>query len=322
MARTVGIAMIVLCSVASVLCSGESATQPATQPAGGTSLDLGNGVSLKLVLVPAGKFLMGSPSDEKNRSNDEGPQREVTIRRPFYLAETPVTLDQFTAFVKDSGYQTEAERTPPRVTGSEVRGGRAELVRSRVYTWRNPGFEQKGDHPVVRVSWNDAQAFCDWLSKKSGRKVHLPTEAQWEYACRAGTKTAYPWGGNPDDGKGWANGRDQSYRKMYPKGAAEQFFNWDDGFVNTSPVGTFRANAFGLRDMVGNVWQWCGDYYEKYGSGAAEDPTGPDKGSQRVLRGGAYVVVPWCCRSAARSGRTPTDRNPQTGFRIAVTAGE
>ncbi len=174
---------------------------------------------------------------------------------------------------------------------------------------------------MVQVSWNDAKAFCDWLSKKSGKTVALPTEAQWEYACRAGTKTAYPWGDNPDDGKGWANCADQSLKKKFPYAAAGwRVFSWDDNFVFTSPVASFKANAFGLYDMNGNALQWCSDRYGDYEKGAVTDPTGADAGGLRVLRGGSWRGGPRNCRSAGRGWGTPGGRHDGSGFRVAVLA--
>jgi len=323
MMKILGMAMLVLgMFFAAVGCdSRESTTQ--TPQAGargaagakGLTLDLGNKVTMTLVQIPAGKFLMGSPE-----SGPEEVQHEVTISKPFYMGVTHVTVDQFAAFVKDSAYKTDAEKAG-WAKGFEVRDGR--LVGSkRVHgcPWRNPGFDQKGDHPVVQVSWNDAKAFCDWLSKKTGKTVVLPTEAQWEYACRAGTKTAYPWGDNPDDGKGWANCADQSLKKKSPTPAAITFFNWDDGFAFTSPVGSFKPNAFGLYDMIGNACQWCQDRAGSYSKRAATDPTGMDAGDFRVLRGGSWYRGPGDCRSARRLIYTPNDRFCSIGFRVALVA--
>jgi formylglycine-generating enzyme required for sulfatase activity len=158
------------------------------------------------------------------------------------------------------------------------------------------------------------------LPKKSGKTVVLPTEAQWEYACRAGTKTAYSWGDNPDDGKGWANCADQSFTKKLPN-AGWTFFSWDDSFVFTSPVGTFKTNAFGLYDMVGNAWQWCQDRYGDYDKGAATDPTGPLVGGPNLLRGGSWYSGPGECRSARRLRLYPGGRvNGGGGFRVEVAS--
>jgi len=311
---------------------------PATEPAKELTLNLGGGVTMKMVLIPAGKFLMGSPDEEKKAAVKEvvaagipevqasdalkdEVQHEVTISKPFYLGITHVTVDQFAAFVKDSGYKTDAEKDGWGI-GFEIKDGKIDFKKMDGGSWRNPSFDQKGDHPVVQVSWNEARAFCDWLSKKGGKTVVLPTESQWEYACRAGSKTAYPWGDNPDDGKGWANCADQSLKKKLPNAPAEwKFFSWDDGFVFTSPVGSFKANAFGLYDMTGNVWQWCQDRYGDYEKGAVTDPTGADAGDLCVLRGGSWYSSPRYCRSAFRFWNDPGNRIDDYGFRVAVAAG-
>ena len=286
-------------------------------------LDLGTGVTMKLVLIPAGTFLMGSGETEKDHVADEA-QHEVTISKPFFLGVTHVTVDQFAAFAKDSGYQTDAEKAGWSY-GFEVRDGAGAFKKMDGVSWRKASFDQKGDHPVVQVSWNDARAFCDWLSRKTGKTVHLPTEAQWEYACRAGTKTAYPWGDDPDDGTGWANCADLSLQTRIPNAVAalspvgqSRVFGWDDGFVFTSPAGSFKANAFGLHDMIGNAAQWCQDRYGDYETGAATDPGGPDTGDRRVLRGGSWINNTLACRSARRSKNSADVRHALCGFRVAV----
>jgi formylglycine-generating enzyme required for sulfatase activity len=274
------------------------------------TLDLG-GVAMKCVLIPAGKFIMGSPASEANRGGDET-QHQVTITKPFYMGVTEVTVGQFSAFVKETAHQTEAEKEGWGLTWT---GTTFEKVNGA--SWHKPGFPQEDTHPVTEVSWNDAVAFCQWLSRKSGRTVRLPTEAEWEYACRAGTTTAYQWGDDPDMGKGWCNAADQTAKARFPNWVA---FNWADGYVFTSPGGSFRANAWGLYDMHGNVWEWCADWYDKeyYGSGASVDPRGPVSGEGRVLRGGAWGDDPRRCRSACRYWTTPGRRFGLIGFRLAV----
>ncbi len=316
--------------------TGVWAEPTAAPPTKELTLDLGNGVALKLVEIPAGKFTMGSPEEEKKAAVKEAVaagipeaatsdpfknevRHEVTISKPFYMGITHVTVDQFAAFVNDSGYKTDAEKDGWAV-GFEIKDGKIDFKKMDGCFWRNPSFDQKGDHPVVQVSWNDAKAFCDWLSKKSGKTVALPTEAQWEYACRAGTKTAYPWGDNPDDGKGWANCSDQSLKKKNPNQKGGTFFSWDDGYVFTSPVASFKANAFGLYDVNGNACQWCQDRYGDYEKGAATDPTGAPTGSLRVLRGGSWLNFPGFCRLAGRSRIPPAFRFDYLGFRVAAVA--
>jgi formylglycine-generating enzyme required for sulfatase activity len=276
------------------------------------TLDLGNKVTMKLALIPSGKFQMGSPDNEKDRSSDEGPQREVTISKPFYMGVYEVTKDQFGQFIADSGHKTDAEKEGWAYAWE---GSKWDKVNGA--SWKKPGFTQADDHPVTEVSHNDAIEFCKWLGKKTGKSVSLPTEAQWEYAARGGTKTAYPWGDDPDDGKGWANAADQSAKKQF---SGWTCFSWDDGYVFTAPVGKFKANAFGLHDMIGNVWEWCDDWYDAkyYANANKTDPTGPASGAHRVLRGGSWLNSPRDCRSAYRSRHDPGLRPNYIGFRVVV----
>lgn len=278
--------------------------QPSTNPIDAApkqvALSLSQNVNVKFVQIPAGRFLMGSPLGEKDRDPGEI-QHEVTISKPFYMGVTPVTVDQWAVFVAETGHQNPDERgvpvdhrrQPPALPGT---------------TWRSPGFDQTGDHPVVHVSYTDCTEFCSWLSKKSGKRVTLPTEAQWEYAARAGATTAYPWGDNPADGKGWAN-------------VSQKFFGWDDGFVHTSPVASFKPNAFGLYDMTGNVRQWCFDRFAEYTNAPAIDPIGPIHGIRYVARGGTFETDPASTRLAYRLHHPNPDRHfGALGFRIAIAA--
>jgi formylglycine-generating enzyme required for sulfatase activity len=331
MTKTIGFAVIVIGAAWWALGAGaaedaagpatrpSAATGPSSQPAKELTLDLGNKVTMKLALIPSGKFMMGSPETEKGRDTDEA-QHEVTISKAFYMGTTHVTVDQFAAFVKDSGYKTDAEKDGWSA-GIEIEDGKIVVKKVDGASWRKPSFDQKGDHPVVQVSWNDAKAFCDWLSKKSGKKVALPTEARFEYACRGGAKTAYPWGDSPDDGKGWANCADQSLKKKLSNAPAVwTFFSWDDGFVFTSPVGSFKGNSFGLYDMIGNAFEWCSDWYDKdyYANCPKTDPQGPASGAYRVLRGGGWLNIPQLCRSALRPRLDPGYRYRSVGFRVVL----
>ena len=317
MTKSVGIAVIVLGSAWWALSAGaaspstQPATQPSTQPAKELTLDLGNKVTMKLALIPAGKFTMGSPKDEKDRSDDEGPQREVTISKAFYMGVYEVTRGEFAAFVKDAGYKTDAEKEGWAYAWDGKSWGKVDGA-----SWKKPGFEQTDEHPVTEISHNDAVAFCDWLTKKTGKTVRLPPEAEWEYACRGGTNTAYPWGDDPDDGKGWANAADQTAKKQFSNWTA---FSWDDGYVFTAPVGKFKPNAFGLHDMIGNVWEWCADWYaDSYANANNTDPQGPASGTSRVLRGGSWCDLPQLCRSARRLRSSPGFRVIDLGFRVVV----
>ena len=275
---------------------------------------ISNSIGAKLRFIPAGEFLMGSPDIDKDAEDDEKPQQRVRITRPFYLGMTEVTRGQFRRFVDDAGYQTEAEKDGKGGSGWNEEAKNFE--QDPRYTWQNPGFEQTDEHPVVNVSWNDAVAFCQWLSRKEGKTYRLPTEAEWEYACRAGTTTRYQCGEDPEGLAAVGNVADGTAREKFPDWAA---IGARDGYVFTAPVGRYTPNARGLLDMHGNVWEWCSDWYEKdyYGRSAAEDPRGSGPASLRVLRGGGWYPEPRVARSANRNAFVPGLRYVNVGFRLA-----
>ena len=261
-------------------------------------LDLGNGVKMELIRVEPGTFTEGSPESEAGRGADET-QRTITISQPYYLARFPVTYRQWEAFAKDSSYKTEAEKGQ---SGGYGWDGTA-LRQAKEYTWRFPGFAQAETHPVTLVTWFDAQEYLKWLSRKTGRVCKLPSEAQWEYACRAGSSTAWPTG---DDE------------------LAANVWSWNSGNAagRTYPVGKKQANAWGFQDMGGQVWEWCQDWYAPYEAGPATDPLQTnDKLSdkpRRVLRGGSFIKSANFARSAARYRNDPRSRNADNGFRVMV----
>ena len=273
-------------------------------------LDLGGGVSMKMALIPAGKFTMGSPDSERDRRSSET-QHEVTISSPFHMGVHEVTRGQFAAFVNVAGYRTDAEKM-----GTARIMGESGWEDGAGASWRQVGFPQTDDHPVVCVSWNDAAAFCTWLSARTGKTVRLPTEAEWEYACRAGAKTAFQWGDNPDDGAGWCNSADLTGRERFPDWG--NVFNWADGYVFTAPAGSFKANAFGLYDIQGNVCEWCGDRYGAIGPEPAIDPAGPEVGTTRAIRRGAWLDRVPGSRIAFREGAAPDVRLSTLGFRVVL----
>jgi formylglycine-generating enzyme required for sulfatase activity len=260
---------------------------------------------LEFVWVEPGRFLMGSPASDKDADDDEKPQRETRIEKGFYLGRTPVTVDQFRVFVRETGYKTDAEAGGRGGHGYNVELNKFEGWFPR-HTWRSAGWPLTDDHPVGNVSWNDAVRFCEWLSRKSGRSVRLPTEAEWEYACRAGTTTRFFTGDDPASLRGFANVPDEALRTKLGRPADPKvWFPFDDGYPFTAPVGQFKPNPWGLNDMIGNVWQWCGDEF-------------PDDAPRRVLRGGSYNLNIPTCRCAFRGFGKPESRYSYTSFRLVV----
>ena len=239
--------------------------------------EITNSIGMKLVLVPKGTFMMGSPESEQGRNENET-QHEVTISKDYYLGVYEVTQAQY----------------------EKVMGKNLSLFQGAIVGNEN------ADLPVENVSWDEAVKFCKKLSdlpeeKKTGRVYRLPTEAEWEYACRAGSKTAYSF----DDEEG-----------LLPE------YGWfsRNSSRRTHTVGLLEPNAWGLHDMHGNVWEWCSDWYEEYPKGAVSDPTGPKEGSNRVDRGGSWYNEAASCRSAYRYGSSPSSRIISHGFRVALSS--
>ncbi len=228
-----------------------------------------NSIGMKLVLIHAGSFSMGAPEEEIGRQNEETPH-EVTISKSYYLGACEVTQDQY----------------------ESVMGN-------------NPSAFKGAKNPVEMVSWYDAVSFCKKLSempeeRATGREYRLPTEAEWEYACRATSSAAYSFGDAADE-------------------LSEYVWCGEHLGSKPHPVGEKKANRWGLFDMHGNVWEWCQDWYGVYPSGAATDPSGPNEGSSRVLRGGCWINDAGSCLSAYRSRNSPSDRSNGVGFRVALS---
>ena len=275
-----------------------------------------NTLGMEFVHVEPGEFAMGTsaaqvdqilklfPDARREEFDAEQPAHVVHITRAFELGKNKVTVSQFRKFVSSTHYQTDADR--------EGTGG------AGFKAW----FPQSDDHPVINVSWNDAHAFCDWLTRREndGVRYRLPTEAEWEYACRAGSTTLFTNGDDPEKLALIGNVADASARRKYPD------WTWtikaDDGCVYTSPVGSYAPNAWGLHDMIGNVWEWCEDGYQvdyyKTLNSPSNDPQGSSLASFRVIRGGCWFIHPRRCRPADRGGFAPGFRCSSLGFRLAA----
>ncbi len=244
----------------------------------------------EMVYLPGGTFQMGDLQGKG--SENERPMHEVTLDA-FAMGRYPVTVGEFRRFVDATGYRTEAERQG----GAWVYDGKEWGQKADAH-WRNPHFPQEDAQPVVCVSWNDAAAYCEWLSEQTGERYSLPTEAEWEYACRASNEAEYCFGDNERQLEDYA---------WYSKNAGGE----------THPVGEKRTNAWGLHDVHGNVWEWVRDWYGSYSKESQRNPTGPETGSRRVFRGGSWNSVAENCRSAVRYRNDPGRRHNGLGFRLA-----
>lgn len=282
------------------------------------------------VAVPGGRFAMGDPFGEGYATDGEHPVHPVELS-PFGLDATAVTNASFATFVKDSGYVTDAERWgSSAVFHLAFTGDRSDVLSSvdgagwwlavRGACWRHPegpgsAVGDRANHPVVHVSWTDATAYATWAGKR------LPTEAEWEYGARGGLEGArFPWGDELRRGRRWPL---NIWQGRFPTHNTAE-----DGFLTTAPVKSYRPNGYGLWQTVGNVWEWCADWfspqtYQDAGSAVTTDPTGPAEGESRVMRGGSYLCHDSYCyryRVAARSSNTPESSSGNLGFRCATSA--
>lgn len=276
------------------------ATRQRTQP-GATFRDCPT--CPQMVVVPAGSYQMGSPSYEAGRYDDEGPEHRVTIGQAFAVGVYEVTRGEYGRFVSTTGYEGESGCRVWTGEKWESRSGRS---------WRTSGFGQSEREPVVCVSWQDAQAYTEWLSRQTGKTYRLLSEAEWEYVARAGTTTARYWGEGESGQCRYANGAD-----------SRTDFDWrigcDDGYARTAPVGSYQQNAFGLYDVLGNVWEWTQDCWNASYAGAPRDGRAWERGEcgRRVLRGASWYIRPRGLRSANRFGGLADNWVDSGGFRIA-----
>lgn len=277
-------------------------------------IDLGNGVTLSLTLIPHGRFMMGSCQTEGVWQRNDETQHEVTLTKPFYMGITEVTRGQFASFVRNSGYKTDAEKDGK---GGDGYDGEKWIARAE-YNWRNIGIDQTDNHPVVNVTWYDAVAFCQWLSKKESRQFRLPTEAEWEYACRSGVSVDVKCGDGDEDMYKYGNYCDESNTENW----AWQDKKHNDGEDNIAKVGIYLPNTWGLYDMRGNVQEWCQDWYGEYGSAAVSNPIGVQIGETRIVRGGCWYAPLSMCLPTRRSRLKPNGRDSGVGFRVILELAE
>ena len=285
--------------------------------------------NIRFLRIPAGEFAMGSTdadiktrvarNDEwaKERFASEAPQHKVRLSQDYFLSQFEVTVGQFRRFVEATNYKTEAESGKGQALAVAVDGkGKAQPGA----TWRQPGFEQRLDHPVVCVSWHDARAFCDWLNREDKQKprglvYRLPTEAEWECAAGGPDSAQYPWGNEWDAAR--CNAADKRAALNYGHR------NIDDGHARTAPVGSYSPRGdspFGLADMVGNVCEWCEDIYdtEFYQRSPTTNPLNLKNGENRVIRGDGWNSVQDACRTKCRDAYRPHNSTSVIGFRVAL----
>jgi len=286
-----------------------------------------NSIGMKLVHIPAGEFMMGSLKGEidwlrltfrktwreghKQWFQDELPLHPVRITRSFYMGATEVTVGQFREFVKATKHKTDAETGDGGMVFSKTEN---RWTPEKGMKWDSVSWKISEDQPVVFVSWNDAKAFCRWLSRREKKTYRLPTEAEWEMACRGGSVwTRYPWGNRlPGD-------RDTNFGDGNAK-LPGNLATVDDGYRFVAPVGSYRPNGFGLHDMDGNVMEWVEDYYDRnyYESSPVDDPQGPSVGQSRVNRGGNWFASPSDGRCAFRGFSSANMSFWNLGFRVIM----
>jgi formylglycine-generating enzyme required for sulfatase activity len=270
----------------------------------------------EMVVLPAGAFTMGSPENEQGRFSDESPRHVVTFARPFAVGKFEITVDQFSAFVKETAYDAGSKCLTLEEGKSAVRDGRS---------WRNPGYPQTSSHPAACVNWHDAKAYLGWLTKKAGKQYRLLTEAEWEYAARAtttpGSASRYTFGDDDSAMCRYGNVADKTARQTIPGASTWTIYPCSDGYAYAAPVGTFAANAFGLYDVHGNVREWTEDCYNIGYNGAPTDgsPWLAGDCDHRVVRGSMWGSSPANVRLALRLKDPNDTRSQDIGFRIART---
>lgn len=265
-------------------------------------------VAPRLIVLPAGDFVMGAPRSEPGSLDAERPQHRVRIGYSLAVGKFDVTRGEFAEFVAEAKYHTGRDGCVG-FTGKSFETNNA-------YNWKNPGFPQTDDHPVVCVSWQDANAYATWLSRKTGKPYRLLSEAEWEYAARGGRRTPYWWGKRIETGCAFANMADLRAKRVFPWWGVS---NCDDRYVFTSPVGAYAPNPAGLYDISGNAWQWVLDCWNRDYAHAPANGAAWQAGNctQHIIRGGAWNDRPRGVRLAYRAKAHADVRGAGIGFRIA-----
>ncbi len=270
----------------------------------------------EMVRIPSGTFVMGTPAHESRSTGLSAESQAVIVKihKPFAIGRVEVTRREYRAFIQDAGYDV---RSPCLIWDDEKK----RFAADRSHDWESPGRprEPLDDHPAACVSWSDAKAYVQWLAHKTGKSYRLPSEAEWEYVARAGSNTRWPWGDNPADACDFANIYDLVSHESYA-------FGWEavhcrDGYADLAPVGALRANAFGVYDMIGNVWEWTEDCWTDSYVGRPRDArawvwTGGC--TQHIRRGGSWTSPAEQARSAYREVGDVAERRGDGGFRIAL----
>ncbi len=262
----------------------------------------------EMVVIPSGRFNMGSPDSEEDRNDDEGPVHQVKITT-FALGKTEITRGQFATFVNETRYNAGDKCWAHEGGKYEERNG---------HNWRKPAYPQGDKHPVTCVSWDDAKAYTKWLSGKTGKRYRLPTASEWEYSARGNTSTSRYWGDNPDMACRYANVADKTAQAKLPGASSWSVHNCTDGYAYTAPVGSFNANGFGLNDMLGNLWEWTEDrYFDSYEGAPVDGGARQGDSPKFMLRGGSWNNGPRLVRAAKRVRYEPGFRGSVNGFRVA-----
>lgn len=270
----------------------------------------------ELIVIPSGRFMFGAVGNDRKAPDSEKPSHAVAFQRAFAMTRTEITVDDFAAFIESSAYQTRAERAG----GSEIFDlGSGRLVRASGVHWRldHVGKPARGDYPVLHVAFEDAEAYASWLSRRSGHRYRLPSEAEWEYVFRAGTETVYPWGEKP---KQLEKGNLTGSGDLFPNGRnwRNAIKGYSDGYWALAPVRRYSSEGWGTFDMLGNVSEWVGDcWHENYRRAPANGEAWVNAGcSHRVIRGSAWLSSIDQSRGSFRMRMDAERTSARLGFRL------